>query len=82
MIEECVGRQATAISLQKEYIVQLVQRGVLNGELNTDTVSPEEFFDLFISSVNGTLLEWFYTRNEEDLINGMVRTKKLIHLMQ
>ena len=82
MIEECVGRQATAISLQKEYIVDLIQRGVSSGELNTKTVSPEEFFDLFIGSVNGTLLEWFYTRNEEYLINGMIRTKKLIHLMQ
>ena len=82
MLEEYGGQQATAISLQKDYIVDLIQRGVSNGELNTAHISPEEFFDLFISSVNGTLLEWFYSRNEEVLINGMVRTKKLIHLMQ
>lgn len=82
MIEECAGRQATAIFLQKEFIVGLIQRGVSTGELKTDRVSPDEFFDLFISSVNGTLLEWFYTRDEEELISGMTRTKKLISLMQ
>ena len=57
MIEECVGRQATAISLQKEYIADLIQRGVSSGELNTKTVSPGRDFLIYLLDLS-TVLCW------------------------
>ena len=81
MLEEYVGNQATSISLQEEYIVKLLEHGIATGELNAKVIAPKQFFTLFISSVNGTLIEWFYSKDDNTLIQGMMNLKKLICLM-
>ncbi len=43
-------------------------------------VTPESFFRLFINSGNGTLIEWFYTKEENDLVTGMNNIKNLIQI--
>ena len=80
LLEEYGGHQATAIALQKNYIIDLISSGLSSGELSSDTVTPESFFRLFINSGNGTLIEWFYTKEENDLVTGMNNIKNLIQI--
>ena len=80
LLEEYGGHQATAIALQKNYIIDLISSGLSSGELSSDTITPESFFRLFINAVNGTLIEWFYTKDENDLVTGMNNIKNLIQI--
>ena len=80
LLEEYGGHQATAITLQKNYIIDLISSGFSSGELSSDTVTPESFFRLFINSGNGTLIEWFYTKEENDLVTGMNNIMNLIQI--
>lgn len=81
MIEEHIGHDVTAIALQDQFICQLIERGLESGELKSRDVSPHQFFEIFINAVNGSLLEWFYTQDEQILILGMMNAKELIKIM-
>ncbi len=54
--------------------------GVTASDDSSPDDRPESFFRLFINSVNGTLIEWFYTKDENDLVTGMNNIKNLIQI--
>lgn len=83
MIEEGIGHQASAVGLQYDYLIALIGRGLRTGELADNGISAEQFCEMFICSINGVLMEWFYTDDDQQVfIRGMENTKRLIRLMQ
>lgn len=83
MIEETMGHQATAVGLQYDYLIRLIETGFETGELRRGPISAEMFCEMFLCSINGVLLEWIYTSDDQQvLIRGMENTKRLIQLLQ
>ena len=82
MMEQPTGYPVTELDRKEHYLFDLIEAGIKSGELTTEKMCHEEFFKLFIQVINGTLLNWFFTRDENMLIQGMQNARKLIFLLK
>ena len=82
MMEQATAHHVTELDRQEKYLLALIDLGIQSGELTSEVLSPEQFFELFIQVINGTLLDWFFTRDEKLLVQGMGNLKSLIYLLK
>ena len=83
MIQGAISPTDVSVERQRAYLAALAAHGAASGELICDGIDGQRFADMFLAAVNGSLLAWFFSSNDEAVLTtGMENVKRLFGLLK